>query len=179
MNSAPICVKDASSPYSKRLSDRLHTIAEQRALDLRLMYPSQSDGTVMGGHRTIGNRLDRPRRRASHGYERTYIDALTDTAAFDIGIWSKSSILKSMKAALGLLVLVAVIGCKDEPAPTAAVPAKSRRERAPFLTGGGNAGIAPLGNNVEHHPDQGGECRWSRNAVSARSRKTGREVPGR
>ncbi len=79
-----ICVKDAGSPYSKRLSDRLRTIAEQRGIDLRAdVYPFySSDGTAYwraGGTAEVA--LIGPGVDTSHGYERTHIDALTDTAA--------------------------------------------------------------------------------------------------
>lgn len=78
-----ICVKDGGGPYSKRLTDKLRAISEQRGIELKAdVYPFySSDGTVYwrGGGRAevalIGPGVD-----TSHGYERTHIDALGDTA---------------------------------------------------------------------------------------------------
>lgn len=79
-----LCVKDGGGPYSKRLNDRLRTIAERRGIDLKLdYYPFySSDGTVYwrsGGQAEVA--LIGPGVDTSHGYERTHIEALVDTAA--------------------------------------------------------------------------------------------------
>ncbi len=79
-----LCVKDSGGPYSRRLSHRLLEIAEKRGIDLRLdVYPFySSDGTVYwrsGGKAEVA--LIGPGVDTSHGYERTHIDALVDTAA--------------------------------------------------------------------------------------------------
>jgi putative aminopeptidase FrvX len=78
-----ICVKDSGGPYSKRLSDKLRTLADQRGIDLRAdVYPYyNSDGTVYwrsGGRAEVA--LIGPGVDTSHGYERTHRDALVDTA---------------------------------------------------------------------------------------------------
>jgi putative aminopeptidase FrvX len=79
-----LCVKDGAGPYSKRLSDRLRGIAEQRGIDLRTdVYPYySSDGSAYwraGGRAEVA--LIGPGVDTSHGYERTNVDALLDTAA--------------------------------------------------------------------------------------------------
>ncbi len=79
-----LCVKDGGGPYSKRLNDRLRTIAERRGIDLNLdYYPFySSDGTVYwraGGSAEVA--LIGPGVDTSHGYERTHTEALVDTAA--------------------------------------------------------------------------------------------------
>lgn len=79
-----LCVKDGGGPYSKRLNDRLRGIAENRGIDLKLdHYPFySSDGTVYwrtGGSAEVA--LIGPGVDTSHGYERTHIEALVDTAA--------------------------------------------------------------------------------------------------
>ncbi len=79
-----LCVKDAGSPYSKRLSDKIRTIADRRGIDLKTdIYPYySSDGTVYwrsGGRAEVA--LIGPGVDTSHGYERTHVDALNDTAA--------------------------------------------------------------------------------------------------
>jgi len=78
-----VCVKDSGGPYSKRLSDKIREIADRRGIDLRAdVYPMySSDGTVYwraGGCAEVS--LIGPGVDTSHGYERTHIDALTDTA---------------------------------------------------------------------------------------------------
>jgi putative aminopeptidase FrvX len=79
-----LCVKDSGGPYSKRLSNRLRETAERRGIDLKAdVYPMySSDGTVYwrsGGHAEVA--LIGPGVDTSHGYERTHVDALNDTAA--------------------------------------------------------------------------------------------------
>jgi putative aminopeptidase FrvX len=78
-----ICVKDSAGPYSKRLSDRIRTIADQAGIDLKSdVYPYySSDGSVYwrgGGQAEVA--LIGPGVDTSHGYERTHTDALHDTA---------------------------------------------------------------------------------------------------
>lgn len=79
-----LCVKDSGSPYSKRLSDKIRGIADRRGIDLKTdIYPYySSDGTVYwraGGQAEVA--LIGPGVDTSHGYERTHVDALNDTAA--------------------------------------------------------------------------------------------------
>ena len=78
-----ICVKDSSGPYSKTLTHRLKEIAERRGIELISdVYPSySSDGSAYwraGGGAEVA--LIGPGVDTSHGYERTHIDALIDTA---------------------------------------------------------------------------------------------------
>lgn len=78
-----ICVADGGGPYSKSLSDRLRDLAERRGIDLIPdIYPFySSDGTAYwrsGGRAQVA--LIGPGVDTSHGYERTHVDALTDTA---------------------------------------------------------------------------------------------------
>jgi len=78
-----ICLKDTGGPYSKRLTDKLRGIAEAAGVDLRPdIYPFYaSDGTAYwraGGRAEVA--LIGPGVDTSHGYERTHIEALTDTA---------------------------------------------------------------------------------------------------
>lgn len=78
-----ICVADSNGPYSKGLSDRLRDLAERRGIDLIPdVYPHYgSDGGVYwraGGRAEVA--LIGPGVDTSHGYERTHIDALNDTA---------------------------------------------------------------------------------------------------
>jgi putative aminopeptidase FrvX len=79
-----ICVKDSSGPYSRRLTEKLRTIAYQRGIDLKPdIYPYYgSDGSAYwrsGGTAEVA--LIGPGVDTSHGYERTHRDALVDTAA--------------------------------------------------------------------------------------------------
>jgi putative aminopeptidase FrvX len=79
-----LCVKDSSGPYSKRLSDKLRDIADLRGIDLKTdVYPYYgSDGSAYwrsGGRAEVA--LIGPGVDTSHGYERTHIDALVDTAS--------------------------------------------------------------------------------------------------
>lgn len=78
-----ICVKDSSGPYSKELTDRLRLIAEKAGIDLKPdIYPFYgSDGGAYwaaGGLAQVA--LIGPGVDTSHGYERTHMDALRDTA---------------------------------------------------------------------------------------------------
>ncbi len=79
-----ICIKDSSGPYSKRLSDKLRNIGENRGIDLIPdIYPYYgSDGSAYwrsGGRAEVA--LIGPGVDTSHGYERTHMDALIDTAS--------------------------------------------------------------------------------------------------
>lgn len=78
-----ICLKDSTGPYSKRLSDRLRNIADKAGIDIKPdIYPHYgSDGSVYwqaGGGADVA--LIGPGVDTSHGYERTHIEALLDTA---------------------------------------------------------------------------------------------------
>lgn len=78
-----ICVADAGGPYSKGLSDKLRNLAEGRGIDLIPdVYPYYgSDGGAYwrsGGRAQVA--LIGPGVDTSHGYERTHIDAIVDTA---------------------------------------------------------------------------------------------------
>ena len=78
-----ICVKDSSGPYSKRLTDKLRDLAERNGIDLRPdVYPYYgSDGSAYwrsGGTAEVA--LIGPGVDTSHGYERTHLDALHETA---------------------------------------------------------------------------------------------------
>lgn len=78
-----ICVKDSSGPYSNRLTQKLRAIAENVGIDLKTdIYPFySSDGSVYwqgGGQAEVA--LIGPGVDTSHGYERTHVDALHDTA---------------------------------------------------------------------------------------------------
>lgn len=78
-----VCVKDSGGPYSKNLTEKLRTLAYRRGIDLKPdVYPFySSDGTVYwraGGRAEVA--LIGPGVDTSHGYERTHVDALVDTA---------------------------------------------------------------------------------------------------
>lgn len=78
-----ICLKDSTGPYSRRLSSKLRSIADQAGVDLKPdIYPYYgSDGSVYwraGGRAEVA--LIGPGVDTSHGYERTHIEALIDTA---------------------------------------------------------------------------------------------------
>lgn len=79
-----ICIKDSGGPYSKRLTEKLRSIADKAGIELKAdIYPHYgSDGTAywnMGGTAEVA--LVGPGVDTSHGYERTHLDALTDTAS--------------------------------------------------------------------------------------------------
>ena len=79
-----VCLKDAGGPYSKALSDKVRDIADRAGIDLVPdTYRSySSDGTAYwraGGTAQVA--LIGPGVDTSHGYERTHLDALRDTAA--------------------------------------------------------------------------------------------------
>ena len=79
-----ICVKDSGGPYSKEFTDRLRILADRSGIELKPdVYPFYgSDGTAYwqaGGRAQVA--LIGPGVDTSHGYERTHIDALRDTAA--------------------------------------------------------------------------------------------------
>jgi putative aminopeptidase FrvX len=83
-----VCVKDSSGPYSKHLTERIRTIANQTGIDLRAdVYPYYgSDGSAYwraGGRAEVA--LIGPGIDTSHGYERTHSDALLDTAQLVAG----------------------------------------------------------------------------------------------
>lgn len=78
-----VCLKDSSGPYSKRLSEKLRSIADRRGIDVKPdVYPFySSDGSMYwqtGGSAEVA--LIGPGVDTSHGYERTHTDALVDTA---------------------------------------------------------------------------------------------------
>ncbi|MBI1332349.1 MAG: M42 family metallopeptidase [Armatimonadetes bacterium] len=78
-----ICTADSSGPYSKNLTDRIRNLAERRGIELKPdIYPYYgSDGSAYwrsGGGAEVA--LIGPGVDTSHGYERTHIDALRDTA---------------------------------------------------------------------------------------------------
>jgi len=78
-----ICTKDSSGPYGKRLTEKLRSRAERAGIDLLTdVYPFySSDGSVYwraGGRAEVA--LIGPGVDTSHGYERTHVDALNDTA---------------------------------------------------------------------------------------------------
>lgn len=78
-----ICVKDSSGPYSKNLSDKLRAMSARVGIDLKPdVYPYySSDGSAYwrsGGQAEVA--LIGPGVDTSHGYERTHVDALNDTA---------------------------------------------------------------------------------------------------
>lgn len=78
-----ICVKDSAGPYSKALTNRMKDLAERRGIELISdVYPYySSDGSAYwraGGGAEVA--LIGPGVDTSHGYERTHIDALVDTA---------------------------------------------------------------------------------------------------
>jgi putative aminopeptidase FrvX len=78
-----ICTADGSGPYSKGLTDRLRNLADKRGIDLRpdIYVYYGSDGSAYwrsGGTAEVA--LIGPGVDTSHGYERTHIDALRDTA---------------------------------------------------------------------------------------------------
>ena len=78
-----VCVKDSSGPYSRRLTQTLRGLSEKAGIDLKSdVYPFySSDGSVYwrgGGQAEVA--LIGPGVDTSHGYERTHVDALHDTA---------------------------------------------------------------------------------------------------
>ncbi len=78
-----ICLKDSGGPYSRGLTEKLRALGERRGIDLKPdLYPHyQSDGTAYwrsGGLAEVA--LLGPGVDTSHGYERTHLDALHDTA---------------------------------------------------------------------------------------------------
>lgn len=78
-----LCVKDSSGPYSKELNSKLSNLAARANIDLkRDIYPYYgSDGSAYwrsGGTAQVG--LIGPGVDTSHGYERTHLEALKDTA---------------------------------------------------------------------------------------------------
>ncbi|MBL8059165.1 MAG: M42 family metallopeptidase [Chthonomonas sp.] len=78
-----ICVKDSGGPYSRRFTDKLRSIAEKAAVELKPdIYPHYaSDGTQYwgaGGRAEVA--LIGPGVDTSHAYERTHISALVSTA---------------------------------------------------------------------------------------------------
>ena len=78
-----ICLKDSNGPYSRRLTEKLRSIAYRAGIDLKPdIYPAYgSDGGAYwfsGGSAEVA--LIGPGVDTSHGYERTHVDALHDTA---------------------------------------------------------------------------------------------------
>lgn len=79
---ASICVKDASGPYHHELSNKLRDLADAYGLtvnvDIYVNYGSDAKAYwSAGGNAAIA--LIGPGVDSSHHYERTHIDALTDT----------------------------------------------------------------------------------------------------
>ena len=81
--SVSICVKDGGGPYHFDMNNKLRQIAElnhiQYKVDIYIYYAS--DGTAYwraGGEAKVG--LVGPGVASSHGYERTHIDALVNSA---------------------------------------------------------------------------------------------------
>lgn len=79
-----ICMKDSGGPYSRALTEKLRRIAERAEIDLIAdIYPHySSDGTAYwhaGGPAEVA--LIGPGVDTSHGYERTHVDAMRDTAS--------------------------------------------------------------------------------------------------
>lgn len=79
-----ICLKDAGGPYSKEFSERLRSIAANAGIELvpDIYRHYSSDGTSYwqeGGAAQVA--LIGPGVDTSHGYERTHMDALRDTAS--------------------------------------------------------------------------------------------------
>ncbi|MCW5940036.1 MAG: M42 family metallopeptidase [Fimbriimonadaceae bacterium] len=78
-----ICLKDSNGPYSRELSEKLRALADSAGIELRPdTYPHYgSDGGAYwfsGGQAQVA--LIGPGVDTSHGYERTHVDALRDTA---------------------------------------------------------------------------------------------------
>ena len=79
-----VCLKDSGGPYSRDLTERVRGLADRNGIELRPdVYPHYgSDGTAYwqaGGRAQVA--LIGPGVDTSHGYERTHVDALRDTAA--------------------------------------------------------------------------------------------------
>ncbi len=78
-----LCVKDSGGPYSIDFSRRLRKIAKDNAIEMKTdIYPSYgSDGEALWrAGADVQVALIGPGVDASHGYERTHINALVDTA---------------------------------------------------------------------------------------------------
>lgn len=78
-----LCIKDSSGPYSKELNSKLTDVAARANIELkRDIYPYYgSDGSAYwrsGGTARVS--LIGPGVDTSHGYERTHMEALRDTA---------------------------------------------------------------------------------------------------
>ncbi|MBI5706141.1 MAG: M42 family metallopeptidase [Armatimonadetes bacterium] len=78
-----VCVKDSSGPYSRPLTEKMRNLADRAGIEVRPdVYPYYtSDGSVYwrgGGKAEVA--LIGPGVDTSHGYERTHVDALMDTA---------------------------------------------------------------------------------------------------
>jgi putative aminopeptidase FrvX len=79
-----VCLKDSSGPYSREFSNRVLDLAERAGINVKTdVYPHYgSDGSTYwaaGGQAQVA--LIGPGVDTSHGYERTHVDALRDTAA--------------------------------------------------------------------------------------------------
>jgi len=78
-----LCVKDSGGPYHQDFSRRLKRLAKENGVDLRPdVYPFYgSDGEALwAAGADIRVALIGPGVDASHGYERTHMEALVDTA---------------------------------------------------------------------------------------------------
>ncbi len=79
-----VCTKDSGGPYSRDFTERLRSLADRNGIELRpdVYRHYGSDGTMYwqaGGKAQVA--LIGPGVDTSHGYERTHVDALRDTAA--------------------------------------------------------------------------------------------------
>lgn len=88
-----ICAKDSSGPYDYYMINNLVDIAKQEkinyAIDIYPFYGSDASSALRGGN-NIKAALIGPGVHASHGMERTHIDACTSTMRLLSGYLSKS-----------------------------------------------------------------------------------------
>jgi putative aminopeptidase FrvX len=78
-----LCVKDSGGPYHREMSRKMRRLASEKSLTLRTdIYPYYgSDGEALWrAGADVRVALIGPGVDASHGYERTHIEALVDTA---------------------------------------------------------------------------------------------------
>ncbi len=81
--SVSICAMDASGPYNHHLRQRLVEIAKARDLNYKVdiypFYSSDASAALRAGHDVIHGLIG-PGIDASHAFERTHVDAITNTA---------------------------------------------------------------------------------------------------